>query len=226
MDMPDFVDAVPRLRVIDPLAALFGCPDDGVLEYGYADAIRLTGHSCPTVAAAYWLTWRALHLLYPDELPQRGGVRIEFRDDLHSSSRGVVATVMQMLTGAAGRSGFKGLHGHFSRAGLARFAPSLPLSLRFTRLDNGQALDAAAELGLLPLEQDLAALLELCLRGRASADVRREFGRRWQARVRHLLLDRAYDDGMFVLRPVAARRAERGSPYASRAGRTSHALPP
>ena len=53
-----------------------------------------------------------------------------------------------MLTGAAGTSGFKGIFGRFGRAGLLRFAPALPLSMRFTGLDNGMALDAAADLAL------------------------------------------------------------------------------
>ena len=34
--------------VADPLAALLGAAEDGRLEYHYADAVRLAGHSCPT----------------------------------------------------------------------------------------------------------------------------------------------------------------------------------
>jgi len=135
MQMPSFFDDVPRLRVRDPLAQMLGSAQDGVFEYGYGDVLRLTGHSCPTVAAAYWLTWLALRALYPHALPERGGIRVEFRDNARVGSTGVTATVVQMLTGAAGSSGFKGLVGRFSRAGLQRFAPEIPLSLRFTRLE-------------------------------------------------------------------------------------------
>jgi hypothetical protein len=74
MDLCPFFDDVPRLRVRDPLAKLLGCSQGGVFEYGFADAVRLTGHSCPTVAAAYWLTCLSLARLYPNQLPERGRV--------------------------------------------------------------------------------------------------------------------------------------------------------
>ena len=38
---PDFFAAVPRLAVRDPLAEFLGAAEGGVLEYGYADAVRL-----------------------------------------------------------------------------------------------------------------------------------------------------------------------------------------
>jgi hypothetical protein len=145
MKLPSFFDQVPLLRVRDPLAEVLGCAEGGVLEYSYADAVRLTGHSCPTVAASYWLTWRSMQELYPTELPVRGGVKVEFREDARIGSTGVVACVVQMLTGAAGSSGFKGVAGRFGRAGLIRFSPGLPLSLRFTRLDNGAQVNCCSD---------------------------------------------------------------------------------
>lgn len=207
MSLPDFFEQVPLLRVQDPLAELLGSAEGGVLVYGYADAVRLTGHSCPTVAAAYWLTWRALALLYPDRLPERGGVRVEFQEGARSGSTGVVAAVVQLLTGAAGSSGFKGLGGRFNRAGLIRFAPHLLLSLRFTRLDNGEAVDAAADLSQVPPDPALEPLLARCVRGEGSADELQRLGLLWQARVRRLLLERADDPAVFILRPVERRRA-------------------
>ena len=85
MAFPEFFDAVPRIRVRDPLAQFLGAAAEGVFEYGYVDAVKLAGHSCPTVAAAYLLTRAALRALYPDALPERGGVRVElqgrFADD-------------------------------------------------------------------------------------------------------------------------------------------------
>lgn len=51
MRHPEFFDAVPPLRLRDPLAAFLGAAEEGVLEYRYIDAVRLAGHSCPTVAA-------------------------------------------------------------------------------------------------------------------------------------------------------------------------------
>ena len=62
MSFPDFFDQVPRITLRDPLADLLGSVTGGLMSYGYADAVRLAGHSCPTVAAAYWLGARAIFL--------------------------------------------------------------------------------------------------------------------------------------------------------------------
>jgi hypothetical protein len=225
MKLLDFFDQVPKLRVRDPLAELLGCAEGGELEYGYADAVQLTGHSCPTVAAAYWLTWLSLARLYPDCLPERGGVRVEFQDGARSGSTGVVATVVQLLTGAAGSTGFKGLAGRFNRAGLMRFSPDLLLTLRFTRIDNGDAVDAAADLSLAPPDPALEPLLARCVHGHASADERRRLGELWQGRVKLLLLDLAHDPGVYVVRP-AERRGSRlaGRPSEERRERMRHTL--
>jgi hypothetical protein len=207
MDLPAFFDLVPRLRVRDPLAELLGCARGGELEYGYADAVRLTGHSCPTVAAAYWLTHLALTRLYPGTLPERGGVRVAFQQGAQAGSTGVVATVVQLLTGAAGSTGFKGLSGRFNRAGLIRFSPDLPLLLRFTRIDTGDAVDAAADLSLVPGDPALEPLLDKCMNGAPSAEDRARLAQLWQDRVKHLLIDLAHDPGVFIVRSVERRLA-------------------
>jgi len=84
--------------------------------------------------------------------------------------------------------------------------PGLPLSLRFTRLDNGTAVDAAADLSLPAGDPALELLLERFSNGTADAPALRELGRLWQERVRHLLLELAYDAGVFVIRRVERRR--------------------
>lgn len=202
MTLQKFFDEVPRLRVQDPLARLLGCAEDGRLEYGFGDAVRLTGHSCPTVAAAYWLTYLALEHLYPGALPQRGGIKVEFRGDARSGSNGVIATVVQMLTGAAGGSGFKGIAGRFGRAGLIRGKPDLLDLLRFTRLDTGEAVDAGVDMEHVPADPAMQTLLERYAAGKSSPQDEAEFGRLWQQRVRYLLLDCARDPAVFQLRPV------------------------
>ena len=208
MKLPDYFDDVPRLKVRDPLARVLGCAEDGVLDYGFADAVRLTGHACPTVAAAYWLTWLALEQLYPDELPQRGGIKVEFRDDARSGSNGVIATVVQMLTGAAGGSGFKGLGGRFSRAGLIRSKPDLMLALRFTRLDTLAAVDVGVDMSPMPQDEELDGLVARLSAGRVTMVEERRLGLLWQARVRALLLDHGRDRTVFMVRPVQRRKSE------------------
>ena len=208
MKLPDYFNDVPRLKVRDPLARVLGCAEDGVLDYGFADAVRLTGHACPTVAAAYWLTWLALEQLYPDELPQRGGIKVEFRDDARSGSNGVIATVVQMLTGAAGGSGFKGLGGRFSRAGLIRSKPDLMLALRFKRLDTLAAVDVGVDMSPMPQDEELDGLVARLSAGRVTMVEERRLGLLWQARVRALLLDHGRDRTVFMVRPVQRRKSE------------------
>lgn len=216
MNLPEYFDKVPRLRVCDPLARLLGCAEDGILEYGFADAVKLTGHSCATVASAYWLTWLALEQLYPDALPQRGGIKVEFRDDARSGNNGVVATVVQMLTGAAGGSGFKGLGGRFSRAGLIRSKPDLFLALRFTRLDTHAAVDVGVDTSSMPGRPELDALLALLSSGKATAEQEQALGVQWQQSVQSLLLDHGRDATVFMVRPVCRRGNGLGTAVAAK----------
>lgn len=199
LKLPDFVHQVPRLRVRDPLADFLGAAEDGMLEYGYEDALKLAGHSCPTVASAYVLGCRAASALYPGELPERGGVRIEFANALEDGVTGVIANVLTLLTGAAQQGGFKGIGGRFVRRDLQRFAAELPMSLRFVRLDTGAAVDAAADLSRVPPDPQMPMLMKRCLQGDASREEVRHFGALWQQRVARILLDHWTDDHVFMI---------------------------
>jgi hypothetical protein len=183
---PEFFAKVPSIVMRDPLAAFLGVPGADTLEYSYLDAVKLAGHSCPTVAAAYLATSRALAALYPGEVPERGAIRVELRGRVEEGVTGVVASVAGFITGAAGEGGFKGIAGRFERRGLLVFDAPIAADLRFTRLDTGRAV-----------EQDLpraAALSPALMNGlrrslspEATAQEREAFGRGWQARVSELL---------------------------------------
>lgn len=99
MTYPTFFDEVPTITLHDPLAEILGAATGGLITYGYADAVKLAGHSCPTVAGAYLMTSKALGALYPDSVPERGGIRVEFSA---AQADGVTAAVAGLLTGAAG----------------------------------------------------------------------------------------------------------------------------
>lgn len=109
MSFPEFFSRVPEVTLFDPLAALLGASSDGHIRYRYEDAVRLAGHSCPTVAGTYVLASRMLRRLYPDGPAQRGSLRVEFRRGEAEGTVGVQAAVFGLLTGAAGPGGFKGL---------------------------------------------------------------------------------------------------------------------
>ena len=200
MPHPEFFDAIPRLNMRDPLAQFLGAADDGVIEYGYGDAVRLAGHSCPTVASAYGLTRLALRALYGTDLPQRGAIRVEFRDDRTAGVTGVIANVVSLLTGAAGDAGFKGLGGRFDRRNLLVFNADVPLDIRFARIDTGARVDAAAHVRLVPGDPEMPALLQRCLTGQAGPEEALRFGAMWQERVRRILIEHGEDPAVFVVR--------------------------
>lgn len=185
--VPDFFARVPSVVVRDPLAQFLGAAADGRLEYSYLDAVKLTGHSCPTVAGAYAATAEALARLYPGELPERGAIRVELRGRVEEGVTGVVASVASLITGAAAEGGFKGIAGRFARRGLLEFGAPVAKDLRFTRLDSGASVEV--DLRHAPATSpELAATLRRALSKESSAAERDAFARGWQARVAQLLL--------------------------------------
>lgn len=190
MAFPDFFARVPGIVLRDPLAELLGAADGGLIEYGYADAVRLSGHSCPTVAGAYLMAVRMLRRLYGDALPERGGVRVDFRAQQGDGVAGVIAAVFGLLTGAAGEGGFKGLAGRYGRRQLMAFGVAgLAGEVRLTRLDNGAEVTASLDLSPVPAQPGLAAAMQEALSSPADAAAGKHFAQLWQERVRSVLLD-------------------------------------
>lgn len=202
MNYPDFFDEVPTISLHDPLAEFLGAAQGGILQYGYPDAVRLAGHSCPTIASAYWSTCKALAALYPDAMPVRGSIRVEFRQDSASGVTGVIANVVSMLTGATQETGFKGLAGKFDRRRLLFFGVDMPGELRFTRLDTGRAVYVAANLQHVPGSPRVSELMASCLEQTATPTEIAEFHKLWQERVRRILLEYRDDPQVFVVTPA------------------------
>ena len=202
MRFPDFFDAAPRITVRDPLARFLGAAEDGVIEYTYADVVKLAGHSCPTVASAYLMTRRALRALYPDSLPERGGIRVELRGDRLEGVTGVVANVASFLTGATHDTGFKGIGGRFDRRNLLFFGVDIPGQIRFTRVDTGATATASARLDGVPADPRIVALMPRCVAGTATADEAALFQSLWQDRVRTLVVERADDTEIIVVQSL------------------------
>lgn len=196
MHSPDFFDLIPALTLRDPLADILGAASDGLIEYRYADAVRLAGHSCPTVAGAWLMTRHALTALYADAVPERGGVRVELRDPPDVNNAGVVGAVIGLLTGAAAEGGFQGLAGRYGRRGLLGYAAALGGDARFTRLDSGAAVVVAYRPHLVAPDPATPALMAKLLAGQASLAERMEFGRLWQDRVRRILFDNGATAGL------------------------------
>ncbi len=199
MQLPAFFDAIPRLVMRDPLAETLGAADDGVIEYGYVDAVKLAGHSCPTVAGAWLMTAKALRHLYGDALPRRGEVRVDVRQRQDEGVAGVIGNVAGLLTGAAGDGGFKGLAGRFARRGLLAYGAPIEGELRFTRTDTGASVEVAYHPEVVERPAELKAQMQTALGPSADAQARRAFGEAWQEWVRRILVDHGSDPALVTL---------------------------
>jgi hypothetical protein len=197
---PDYIHRLPGITLHDPLAELLGAPADGRFHYRFADAVRLAGHACPTVAGAWLCTTRALAALHPDSVPQRGQLRVELGDPEDHGVAGVIAAVAGLLTGAAGQGGFKGLGGQHCRQGLLRFGVAGVQHLRFTRLDQARSVDCHLNLGAVPADPETGPLLGALLGGHATAGQRARFAALWQHRVERILCHADAHPGLLSLR--------------------------
>lgn len=203
MAFPDFFAEVPALRLHDGLAQLLGASDDGVIEYHYADAVRLAGHSCPTVAGG-WLSARAaLRHLYPDKLPERGGISVYLNEAEDAGVTGVIGQVLTLVTGAAATNGFKGLGGRDARKDLLHYAQGDVSGIRFRRNDTGAETEIEIDTGSVPADPMQHLLIQLVLTGQADDTQRHEFGRLWQDRVRRMLIEHADDPAVVKVRTLA-----------------------
>jgi len=203
MAFPDFFAEVPTLTLHDGLAQLLGASDDGVIEYHYADAVRLAGHSCPTVAGG-WLSARAaLRHLYGDELPERGGINVYLNGAENAGVTGVIGQVLTLVTGAAAGNGFHGLGGRHVRSNLLHYAQSDVQGVRFKRNDTGAEVEIEIDTSPVAADPMMRSLMQLSMTDQANAAQRREFGRLWQDRVRRLLINHADDPAVVKVRAFA-----------------------
>ena len=203
MAFPDFFAEVPVLTLRDGLAQLLGASDDGVIEYHYADAVRLAGHSCPTVAGG-WLSARAaLRHLYRDELPERGGISVYLNDAEDAGVTGVIGQVLTLITGAAAANGFHGLGGRHVRSRLLHYAQGDVAGVRFKRNDTGDEVEVEIDASTVTGDPMMRPLMQLTMTDQANTAQRREFGRLWQDRVRRMLIEHADDPAVVKVRALA-----------------------
>ncbi|EPI1187908.1 hypothetical protein C3H05_001106 [Neisseria gonorrhoeae] len=199
--LPEFFDRAPTLTVQDPLAAFLGAAENGILTYRYADAVRLCGHSCPTVAGAYLMVIKGLKALYGEELPERGGIEAAMQGTRDEGTVGVTASVVQLLTGAAPETGFGGIgmQGRFARRNLLSFgAGEINGTLTLRRKDSGKTVAVSLNAALQPFAPQMRDIMPKAVGGSAIAKELERFGQLWQARVKAFLTESA-DDPQFVI---------------------------
>ena len=205
MSFPSFFTEIPPIVVHDRLAEFLGAADGGVIEYRYADAVRLAGHSCPTVAGAFLMARAALQALFPDAPAERGQVEVWMPAPMDHGTTGVIAQVLTLLTGAAADNGFQGLGGRYARNGLLVFAgQASPGGVIFRRRDSGDAVAVELDASLVPGNPNQRALLGAIIQDVASDAQKREFAEGWQERVRRMLLEFADDPRVIKTTHLAA----------------------
>lgn len=206
MAFPEFFKDAPVISLRDPLADLLGASVDGVIEYQYLDVVKLAGHSCPTVAGAYLSARTALNALYPDALPERGGIAVHMPSPETEGTIGVIAQVLTLLTGATAQGGFKGIGGRFARNGLLTFATNSGENngaIRFERLDTGATVAVKFDESRVPADSSQRERMQAVIQNRETPEQQVEFARLWQARVRKILLEHADDPALVRVIPLS-----------------------
>jgi hypothetical protein len=197
MRTPAFFEEVPPIVLRDALSETLGAATGGVMEYRYLDAVKLAGHSCPTVAGAWLMTRAALARLYPGQMPQRGELRVELREAQETGVSGVIAGVAGLITGAAGPGGFHGLGGKHVRRGLLEFGKAMRGQMRVTRLDTGRSVEVSHHPEVVA--RPLGPLLQSALGPGADDRARQAFATAWQAWVRTILIEHADDPALITM---------------------------
>lgn len=207
---PGFFADAPTLRVYDPLAEFLGAAAGGIVEYRYVDAVRLAGHSCPTVASAYLMTLRGLRALYGEALPERGGVEAWMRDGREDGATGVTASIVTLFTGAAAETGFGGVgpaqrfrRRHLLHYGAPEEAP-IAGALALRRRDSGEGVQVQCHLAIAPPDEAMKTLMPQAIGGQATREEQQSFAALWQARVRAMLIDHADDPRLLQVSPWPA----------------------
>ncbi len=200
MNYPAFFDKVPTLLLQDPLGGFLGAFDQGRVEISYLDCAKLAGHSCPTVASAYLLARRGLGELYPEDLPQRGMIKVEMRAAKEEGVTGVIANVISYIVGGNDEGGFKGIGGTFSRRDLLSFGHAeLEGMVRLTRTDTGASVTLSSDTSQVPGSPQMMPLMQKAMQGAASGEEKAQFGTLWQARVEAMLLDSELQDKIVTI---------------------------
>lgn len=183
-----FLDRVPALELRDPLAEVLGELAPGeTFRYEFADAVRLAGHCCPTIAGAWLVAVAGLEALYGKAPGVRGEIAVTVGGDPDDGSAGPVSQVLAFVTGAAPETGFRGLMGKWKRNDLLGFDPTLVGWVRFRRTDDGSHVDVAYDPHPVPAAPELGGLMTKVLTGKATPEERTRFGELWQARVEAIL---------------------------------------
>ena len=199
MHYPSFYTQVAPLKLYDPLSDFLGAFSKGELEITYLDCVKLAGHSCPTVAGAYLMAAKGLDALYGDELPQRGSIKVEMKENESVGVTGVTCNIISFILGAGGAGGFKGIQGNFSRNNLLFYSAPIGAEVKLTRLDTMQSVNLSYDPSIIKADENMMPLMGKNLKGLASQEEKRMFQTLWQERVEEILLSTNMHDKLITI---------------------------
>lgn len=188
MQYPSFYSKVETIKLYDPLSDFLGAFSNGIIEISYVDCVKLAGHSCPTVAGAYLMTLLGLKTLYPDNLPQRGSIKVSIREDKAEGITGVLGNIFSFITGASDEAGFKGVQGNFSRNNLLSYNEPIMGEVKFTRMDTDASVVISYDPSSIPADEKMKPLMVKGIQGISTDEEKKAFQMLWQQRVENILL--------------------------------------
>ncbi|MFH0709329.1 MAG: hypothetical protein V2A75_03890 [Pseudomonadota bacterium] len=193
MRTPDFFNDVTPIVVRDPLCEVLGAANNGIIDYTYRDVVKLAGHSCPTVAGAFLMVQEGLKLLYKDETPVRGEIKVLMKGTLGEGVVGVIANVASMITGATDVGGFHGLAGKFDRRQLLFYNAEIEGEMALERVDTSKRVTLSYNPSFVMSDPRMGELLPLIASDRADTTQRELFAMLWQDRVKRILIEHRND---------------------------------
>ncbi|MEK6590868.1 MAG: FmdE family protein [Nitrospinota bacterium] len=196
----DFFDKVKPIVLKDPLAYILGAMKEGdLLVFRYADAVKLAGHSCAAVSGAYKITAKALKLLYGDDIPVRGDIKVLIKGKPTDLAYGPMSQVISFITGAAPVTGFRGIGGDFKRQNLLIFDEGHfeYNTFVFQRVDNGKGVRITYDTSVLPEDNKMGELMSAVFSKSATREEHEEFINLWQGKVKKILLEDDKYPGLF-----------------------------
>lgn len=189
MNYPKFYDLVPEITLYDPLSDFLGALENGITTINYLDVVKFAGHSCPTVAGAYLMSYYAIQSFSKDNTPLvRGEIKITAKGPKSEATNGVIANVAAFICGVNDESGFAGIGGKMSRKNKLFYDSSLNCDLVFEYKD--RLIELSYNPSIIGANRNMMPLLQKSISGIATLEEKKEFKILWQERVEKILLDK------------------------------------
>ena len=181
MQYPKFFDQIEHIVLQDGLSATLGSTENGIIDISYLEIVKMAGHSCAVISGAYLMTLIGLKELYANDIPKRGEIKVELREQLGDDNTGVFGQVYSNITGATTNTGFGGLGGNFNRRNLMFYGKEMKGNVRFTRLDTGKSVEVSYNPSLVVTPGDI---MQSAFGPDATEESRKSFPKRWQEMVK------------------------------------------